>query len=201
MSDSPGSSYARPQPKQQPQLDNHHISRDPPSQQRQLYDYRRDDPVRFSVQARKPTPTPKSSGDYVSVSSVSSYAQSITSSSFTLSSSTTDGSSAPSSLFDRKPRDESRTNAFSAQLKKLYRDISALETKILREDADDAQDESSRTVLRPGSEISSADADKTRWNKMIEDHKQSVPVSFLSIPALYLTHQSSCSVSFSDSQR
>ncbi|KAN0111180.1 hypothetical protein V8E52_008792 [Russula decolorans] len=52
------------------------------------------------------TPT-RSSGDYPSVSSVSSYAHSVVSSNFTLSSGTTDGSSAPSSIFDHnKPRNE-----------------------------------------------------------------------------------------------
>lgn len=105
------------------------------------------------------------------------YAQSIASSSFTLSSSTADSSSAPSSLFDRKSKDESKTNnAFPVQLKKLYRDNSALETRITREDADDGQDEgSSRTaVRRPGPELTSDEAEKTRWKKMIEDHKQCV---------------------------
>jgi len=54
-------------------------------------------------------------------------------SSFTLSSGTTDGSPAPISFFDHKhkPRDESKTNTFSNQFKKLHRDISHLETKLL----------------------------------------------------------------------
>ncbi|KAN0103716.1 hypothetical protein V8E52_003121, partial [Russula decolorans] len=48
-----------------------------------------------------------SSGDYPSVSFVPSYAHSVVSSNFTLSSGTTDGSSAPSSIFDHnKPRNE-----------------------------------------------------------------------------------------------
>ncbi|KAI9430755.1 hypothetical protein H4582DRAFT_2063409 [Lactarius indigo] len=62
--------------------------------------------------------------------SICSYANSIVSSNFALSSSTTDGSSVPSSVFDHKAHKESKTSAFSVQLKKLYRDISALETKI-----------------------------------------------------------------------
>ena len=100
------------------------------SQHRQLFDPRKHDPLSFSAaQVRKPAP--KHSGDYASVYSVSSHANSIVSFNFTLSSSTTDGSSAPSSLFDHKPREESKTSAFSAQLKKLYRDISSLEKKIL----------------------------------------------------------------------
>jgi len=73
------------------------------AQQRQLFDHRKDDPVRFSVLARpsstnggRPTPTPKLSNDYVSASSTSSYAHSMASSGFTLSSGTTDNSSASS---------------------------------------------------------------------------------------------------------
>ncbi|KAG1820131.1 hypothetical protein EV424DRAFT_1615577 [Suillus variegatus] len=69
-----------------------------------LFDPREDDPARFAVLARpsstgaRPPPTPKSSGDYVSASSTSSYAHLLTSS-FTLSSGTTDNSSASSALF------------------------------------------------------------------------------------------------------
>ncbi|GBE89212.1 hypothetical protein SCP_1502200 [Sparassis crispa] len=129
---------------------------------RQLFDHRKDDPVRFSVFSRpcaspnganqsavlgRPTPTPKSSGDYVSASSTSSasYAQSSISSNFKLSSATTDTSSAASALFDsanakghgRRPEGEdsaSGANAFSTQLKKLYHAISALEARIMGED-------------------------------------------------------------------
>ena len=54
----------------------------------------------------RPTPTPKSSGDYIWVSSTSSYAHSIVSSRFTLSSNTTNNSSTSSALFDRKPNSD-----------------------------------------------------------------------------------------------
>ena len=75
---------------------------------------------------------------------MSSYAHS-QASTFTLSSNTTDGSSASSTLFDR-PNEEPGNNAFAVQLKKLYRGISALETRILKEDADEnAHDDGSRT--------------------------------------------------------
>jgi hypothetical protein len=139
------------------------------SQRRQLFDPKKHDPVSFSAaQARKPAP--KSSGDYAS--SVSSYAPSVVSSSFTLSSVTTDGSSAPSSLFDHKhkPRDESKTNAFSNQLKKLYRDISHLETKLLA-DSGEPQDES-RIVIKGGPSAGADEMEKVRWKKAIEDHKR-----------------------------
>ena len=97
--------------------------REASAHQRQLFDHRKDDPVRFSVLPRpsstngnRPVPTPKSSADYVSASSTSSYAHSQVSSNFTLSSNTTDGSSASSAVFDR-PNEEHRNNAFTVQLK------------------------------------------------------------------------------------
>jgi len=114
-------------------------------------------------------PKSSGSGDFASVSSASSYTHSVVSSNFTLSSSTTDGSSAPSSLFDHKPRDESKTNAFSNQLKKLYRDISLLETKVLA-DSGEPQDEN-RIVIKGIPSIGTEEAEKARWKKAIEDHK------------------------------
>ncbi|KAI0928296.1 hypothetical protein AcW2_004349 [Taiwanofungus camphoratus] len=182
---------------------------------RQLFDHRKDDPVRFSVLARppaspnaihalagsnpnigRPTPTPKSSGDYVSASSTSSasYAQSTISSNFTLSSATTD-SSAPSALFDTNGRrsedSSSSTNAFSMQLKKLYRAISALEAKILGTDKDAERDEEGERseqrvgVLvkgRPGAVGASVagkevkggeeEVEKEKWRKLMADHKE-----------------------------
>ncbi|KAH9053859.1 hypothetical protein EDB87DRAFT_1676684 [Lactarius vividus] len=190
MSESTGSSYA-----QRPPADASR-NRDA-AQSRQLFDPRKHDAVAFSAaQARKPAP--KHSGDYASVSSVSSYANSIVSSNFTLSSSTTDGSSAPSSIFDNKPREESKTSAFSAQLKKLYRDISALESKILA-DSGEPQDET-RIVIKGGPSVGSEDAEKARWKKATEDHKQlselmlrlleislapGVPASLRNIPEKY----------------
>ncbi|KAI0262907.1 hypothetical protein BC834DRAFT_889594 [Gloeopeniophorella convolvens] len=192
MSDSAGSSHPPRAPAESSR------QRDA-SQHRQLFDHRKHDPVSFSAaQARKPVPTPKSSGDYASVSSASSYAHSVVSSNFTLSSSTTDGSSAPSSLFDHKqPREESKS-AFSTQLKKLYRDISALETKILTNPGEPADD--SRIVIKGGSVTGSEEAEKARWKKAIEDHKlladmmlnlleisqaPGVPVSLRNIPEKY----------------
>jgi protein SMG6 len=133
---------------------------------RSLFNPRKHDPLSFSAaQARKPPP--KSSGDCTS--SVSSYAPSIVSSTFTLSSGT-DGSSAPSSLFDKTPREGSKTNAFSNQLKKLYHDISQLKTKLLA-DSSEPQDES-RVVIKGGSSAGADDVEKAGWKKAIEDHKQ-----------------------------
>jgi protein SMG6 len=159
-SESAGSSYP---PRPPPESSSRH--RDA-SQHRQLFDPRKHDPVTFSAaQARKPAP--KSSGDYASVSSTSSYT---VSSNFTLSSSTTDDSSTPSSLFDNnKPRDDSNRNAFTSQLKKLYRDVCILEAKLLN-DAVEPQDEN-RILIKGGPAIGGEDAEKARWKKAIEDHK------------------------------
>lgn len=156
-----------------------------PSQERgahhgRLFDHRKDDPVRFHVLARpnpangnRPTPTPKSSGEYVSASSTSSYAHSITSSNFTLNS-TTDGSSASSALFDQQPREHTGSNAFFAQqLKRLYRGISNLETRLLREDGKEVADEGRVTLKRPNEATSEPEeAEKDKWRKFVSDHKE-----------------------------
>ncbi|KAK0210568.1 hypothetical protein DFS33DRAFT_302757 [Desarmillaria ectypa] len=169
---------------------------------RQLFNHRKDDPVRFSVLARtpgRPPPTPKSSGDYISASSTSSYAASQTSSSFTLSS-TTDGSSASSALFEgqRKSAEEQGTNVFAVQLKKLYRTITSLESKVNQDDLEENED-SSRILLK-GKEVENEDLEKEKWKKKISDHKSlvenihnlleislapSVPASLRNIPTKY----------------
>lgn len=154
--------------------------RDAPSGHRQLFDHRKDDPVRFSVLARpggpggRPTPTPKSSVDY-SASSVSSYAPSFASSSFTLSSTTDGGSSAGSNLEGGGPReDPGSANAFSAQLKRLYRAITALEAKIIHEDALE-NTEDVRVVLRGARDApANEEAERERWAKTTGDHKRCV---------------------------
>jgi hypothetical protein len=113
---------------------------------------------------------PKSFGDHAF--SLSSYTPSVVSSSFILSSGT-HGSSAPSSISNNKPCDVSKADTFSNQLKKLYRDISHLETK-LRADSGEPQDES-RVVIKGGSSALADDVEKARWKKAIEDHKRCVP--------------------------
>ncbi|KAJ7470538.1 hypothetical protein FB451DRAFT_1254044 [Mycena latifolia] len=168
---------------------------------RQLFDHRKDDPVRFVLRG-KPTPTPKSSGEYVSASSTSSYANSMASSTFTLSS-TTDGSSASSALFDRRSHpngDDRGTNVFAIQLKKLYRAITDLETKVKQEDSDDA-DDAGRVLLKPKAPADDdLEKEKDKWKRQIEDHKElaeiihnlleislapSVPASLRNIPTKY----------------
>ncbi|KAG6844489.1 hypothetical protein H0H87_006563 [Tephrocybe sp. NHM501043] len=184
--------------------------RDAPA--RQLFDHRKDDPVRFSVLARSPRPVSKSSGDYVSASSTSSYANSI-SSAFTLSS-TTDGSSASSALFERPNgnRSDDGANVFSNQLKKLYRAITNLEAKVKMEDSDDRDPEDGaaarsepRVTLKGKQPEASAptnndDAEREKWKVQVDNHKQladlihnlleislapSVPASLRNIPTKY----------------
>lgn len=157
-----------------------HVTSDRGAQHGRLFDFRKDDPVRFNVlrptpsPGNRPTPTPKSSGDYVSASSTSSYAHSITSSSFTLNS-TTDGSSVSSALFDgAPPRDHERTSAFAAQLKKLYRAITTLEARLAKEYYNEQIDEG-RSRKRPNEATSSSDSEESeqeKWQKFVKDHKQ-----------------------------
>lgn len=142
--------------------------------QGRLFDYRKDDPVRFHVlrpDGVRATPTPKSSGDYVSASSTSSYAHSITSSNFTLNS-TTDGSSASSALFDEQPKEHQNSSAFAAQLKKLYRQISNLEARLMKEDGREPADEGRITLKRANETVSDPqEAEKEKWRKFVADHK------------------------------
>ncbi|KAG6909451.1 hypothetical protein DXG01_000436 [Tephrocybe rancida] len=206
---SEGSSRPHPSPR-----DNRDRDRDAPA--RQLFDHRKDDPVRFSVNARPPRPASKSSGDYVSASSTSSYANSISSSAFTLSS-TTDGSSASSALFDHPGgsgnRGDDGSNVFSNQLKKLYRAITNLETKVKMEDSDDRDPEdgaaarSEPRVTLKGKQpettpapVNNDDGEREKWKVQIENHKRlaeyihnlleislapSVPASLRNIPTKY----------------
>ena len=63
-------------------------------------------------------------------------------------------------------RDESKMSAFSAQLKKLYCDISALETKILT-NSGEPQDES-RIVIKGGPSVGVEEAEMVWWKKAVE---------------------------------
>ncbi|KAI0721532.1 hypothetical protein C8T65DRAFT_705109 [Cerioporus squamosus] len=208
MSDGASSSHS-PRAIQSRILQPAHPSRGVPDSHRQLFDPRKHDAVLFSSQNRhnggtgslgnspstgRPTPTPKSSGDWVSASSTSSasYAHSTISSSFTLSSAT-DSSSASSALFDssnpagRRSEDSaSSANAFSRKLKEVYRTISGLESRLLgsereRERAEDSERTAQRVGVlikgRPGSSGTSKDAvteesESERWRKLVLEHQQ-----------------------------
>ncbi|OJT14129.1 Telomerase-binding protein EST1A [Trametes pubescens] len=199
-SHSPRAAPSRAQPSQPP--------RGAQDAHRQLFDPRKHDAVLFSSQHRhhgssappnpstnagRPTPTPKSSGDWVSASSTSSvsYAHSTISSNFTLSSATTDSSSASSALFDtsnpsRKSEDSaSSANAFSRKLKEVYRTISGLESRLLGSDRErEHTDDSERGAHRPGVLIkgrpastgaprsgASEEEESERWRKLVSDHR------------------------------
>ena len=120
----------------------------------------------------RPSPTPKPSRDHVSASSNLSYAASISSSAFTLSS-TTDESSTFLSLFDGRPnQDRAENSIFAHQLKRLYREISNLEAKVKQEDSiEDTDDVMSSRVMLKGKEVENDDLEKEKWKKQMSDHK------------------------------
>ena len=128
----------------------------------------------FAAQVRKSAPKP--SGNYTSVYSISSYTQSVISSNFMLSSGTTDGSSTPSLIFDHSPCNEPKTNAFSNELKKLYHDISHLETKFLAYSEEPQQENC--IVIKGGPSTEADDAEKARWKNLIENHKRYAQLCF-----------------------
>jgi protein SMG6 len=151
-----------------------HVHREHPgNQQRQLFDPRKDDPVRFQTSVfNRSAPISKSSVDTVvsaSSTSASSYAHSI-GSSFTLTSNST-GTSGTSSGNPNVPREESESgNAFVSQLKKLYREITSLEGKLVTEDPERDDDEEPRFTLQARTNsIDTVSDDK--YLKMISDHK------------------------------
>ena len=57
-------------------------------------------------------------------------------------------------------------------MKRLYLEISNLETKIKHEDSmDDADDVMSSRVVLKGKEVESDDLEKEKWKKQMSDHK------------------------------
>ncbi|KAH8833609.1 hypothetical protein DL96DRAFT_1666700 [Flagelloscypha sp. PMI_526] len=168
-----------PSSKRSPDSDRLHDRADRPrgagSSPRQLFDHRKDDPVGFGARSRASNqrhPT-KPSPDHVSASSASSYAPSVASSSFTLSS-TTDNSSTPSITADpRAPSSSDESNIFVAQLKKLYRTITVLEGKINSDNEPTQDDENSRAILPPRN-AASEDAEQEKWRVQLSNHKDLV---------------------------
>ncbi|KAF7777504.1 hypothetical protein Agabi119p4_3576 [Agaricus bisporus var. burnettii] len=193
--------------------DSSHVPRNAPTTRnngtnaaRQLFDHRRHDPLHFNVLSRpqqtneRSAPTPKSSGDYISAGSTSSYAASLSSSNFTLS---TDGSSMSSAVFDNRPghtaTDDSSASAFSQQLKLIYRRITTLESKVQQDDSDE-QDEMDSRVMLKGQELTREDIENEKWRRKVDDHKSlaedmynllqlslapSVPASLKHVPTKY----------------
>ncbi|GJE97087.1 hypothetical protein PsYK624_132970 [Phanerochaete sordida] len=224
MSEAASSSYA---PRQAPQPSRSHHRAQPSrttGEAPRLFDPRKDDPHHFSVMTRpqlngsaappngRPTPTPKSSGDWVSASSTSSYAQSTISSNFTLNTTTTE-SSASSAIFDNGQRSEdsaASSNVLSSQLKNLYRQIVNLEAKLQSERDVDVQDDAYEDahrigLLQKGQPVSTRtkqeeEAEQERYRRLIHDHKElanivhqllcvtlspNVPMSLRNIPIKY----------------
>ena len=108
---------------------------------------------------------PKSSDNYTSIS----YDHSVTSvvsSNVTLSS----GLSTPLPIINYKPCNESKTNAFSNLLKKLYRDISHLEEMMLLVDSGECRDEFSDDASVVSSTFSSSATDGLSTPSPIFDH-------------------------------
>ena len=135
------------------------------SPQRQLLDHRRDDPVRFSnaTQITKPPmPSPRSSVNYVSASSGmrSRPCPPILPMVLPL----------DSALFVGKPRSETAGTLLSAQLKRLYREISLLESKLSRENGEESIDE--YKVLLKEKEKKDDDTERDRWKRVLNDHKR-----------------------------
>lgn len=171
----------RPQPIAFNRAQQHfHIQRDHTSgQARQLFDPRKDDPVRFQTSVfNRPSPVSKSSADtFVSASSTSasSYAHSI-GSSFTLTSNSTGTSGSSSGRLNAPKEDGEGANAFVFQLKKLYREITTLEGKLITDQlhaaADDDDDEPRFTLQARESPLDVIPDDK--YIKMINNHKRSV---------------------------
>lgn len=198
MSEAASSSYA---PRQPPQPSRPHHRAQPSragGEAPRLFDPRKDDPHHFGVMARpqlngsaappngRPAPTPKSSGDWVSASSTSSYAHSTISSNFTLNTTTTE-SSASSAIFDNGQRSEdsaASSNVLSSQLKNLYRQIVTLEAKLQSERdvdmQDDAYEDSHRIgLLQKGQPVNTRtkqeeEAEQERYRRVVQDHKEYV---------------------------
>ena len=147
-----------------------------PSASRRLFDPKRDPvPVRLTVmnrngEAAKPTPSHRSSGDYVSASStsMSSYPPSLGSSAFTLTSASSSSSSAPFSKGKEDPN-----SPVVSQLKRLYREISHAERRLLA-DKQDPTDEPARVVVQSRDNPVPEDLDP--WTRLISEHKECVSI-------------------------
>ena len=64
-------------------------------------------------------------------------------------------------------------NTFCVQLKRLYRGIAALETKILNTDIDKGGPDEGRILLKErGKDLPDKDAEVQKWKKLIGDHKR-----------------------------
>ncbi|KAG8857607.1 hypothetical protein FRB96_005625 [Tulasnella sp. 330] len=150
----------------------------PPSQPRQLFNPRTDDPMRFNLLTRttvKPSGPP--SGGYLSASATSmSDAQSI-GSNFSLTSGTT-SSSASGPYSPHNGRDLGGSRLWLDQVKRMYRDIAKAESKILAEgDTVEEEPDSRNAAFAP----QSLESDE-KWARLVKEHKNLVELyhNFLS---------------------
>ena len=72
-------------------------------------------------------------------------------------------------LFEGKHRSETMTTVLSAQLKRLYREIVLLESKISHEDGDETLNE---LKALKGKEEKDDDTERDRWKRIFEDRKK-----------------------------
>ncbi|KAG9010468.1 hypothetical protein FRB94_010431 [Tulasnella sp. JGI-2019a] len=174
-----------------PQITHHHYPTDklqysshgsaappPPPPARQLFDPRKDDPMRFSLLTRNPAkPSGPPSGGYLSASATSmSDAQSL-GSNFSLTSGTTSSSiSGPYS--PANGRDLGGSRLWLDQVKRMYRDIAKAESKILAEgDVVEEEPDSRNPVFAP----QPTESDE-KWGNLVKEHKNLVELyhNFLS---------------------
>jgi protein SMG6 len=73
-------------------------------------------------------------------------------------------------LFEKK---DNGNDVFAGQLKRIYRSITTLESRIASKDAaDEAREEAGRITLKgKDKDINEEDLEHQRWIKVINDHK------------------------------
>ncbi|EKM49669.1 uncharacterized protein PHACADRAFT_201364 [Phanerochaete carnosa HHB-10118-sp] len=196
MSEAASSLYAPRQPPQ-PSRSHHHAQPSRAgSKPPRLFDPRKDNQHHFGVMARPqpnggtaptpngcPAPTPKSSGDWMSASSTSSYAHSTISSNFTLNTTTTE-SSVSLALFNNRQRSEDSaalSNVLLSQLK-LYQKIVTLEAKLQLDHDVDMLDDTYKDshqigLLQKGQPANTRTkqeekAEQERYHRTVQDHKE-----------------------------
>ena len=162
----------------------------PPPRQHHLYDPRREDPIRFTVLTRS-GPAPGSSqlppylplkhlypspplSEYVSASATSlSDAQTLASN--------TPSSSASNPYSPASGKELGGKARWLEQMKGLYRQIIALEKKILEEGdfAPDGEELETMSASQPQSSVNPNE--ETRWTRLVSKHKMYVPTSHPSL--------------------
>jgi protein SMG6 len=143
-----------------------------------LFDPSKDNPLRFALRPSSSRTAPPPPSTLSATSSTSqSDTRSFGSSAFTLSSATTLSSGASGPQEKRGAGDEfgGGTNPYVLQLKTIYREISALESKVLSSgEAKFGDDAGEHRIRLQGVEV----VEKDRWSSIIENHKKSANTGF-----------------------